>query len=220
MTRTPLEEDRQRDRPPANRNPKLRWPKWWPYSLELRRTEGKLVEFQERERELERSRAESTHPAQEKPPPEAPPTERPNLGEKAKEEPKIPISPREESSRGAPPEREESEVEVRWSWHERSRAEPKEGRGRESPPLSRRESDRGDESDSGGHDDQRRTRASEGRRPSRPEPDHRPPYHPETRPNTTTKGGRGQRADDHHGPSLTPSPGIMAPPSKQLPAPT
>ena len=83
-------------------------------SLELKRTEGKLVEFQERE--LERPRAESTHPAQEKPPPEAHPIERPNPGEKAKEETNLPINPCEESSGGATPEREESEAEVRWTW--------------------------------------------------------------------------------------------------------
>ena len=129
-------------------------------SLELKRSEEKLVEFQERR--LERSRAESTHPAQGRPPPEAHTTERPNPSGKAQEETNLPINPGEEGSGGAPPEQEESEPESRWTWH-KSRAEPKEGRGRKSPPLSRRGSDRGDELDTGGHDERNRPTSTEGR---------------------------------------------------------
>ena len=39
----------------------------------------------------------------------------------------------------------------------------------------------------------------------------RPPPTWGTRPYTTTRGGRGRRVGDHHGTSLTPSPGIMTP---------
>ena len=129
-------------------------------SLELKRSEEKLVEFQERG--LERARAESTHPAQGRPPPEAHTTGPPNSSGKAQEETNLPTNPGELGSGGAPPEQEESQPESRWTWH-KSRAEPKEGRGRASPPLSRRESDRGDESDTGGHDERNRPTSAEGR---------------------------------------------------------
>ena len=76
--------------------------------LELKHSEAKLVEFQERGQK--KADAESNYSTQGRPPTEAPTSGRPEPSRRAQEEANLPANPGELSSGSAPPEQEEPQL--------------------------------------------------------------------------------------------------------------